>query len=88
MNSGQTCDSADDGVVANTDDDASGRAFNGIGRVESQVLGLQRAFVGHLHGPDLRLGLSSDGRVVDLERQLNDILIIPNDLVSLSVNGM
>ena len=62
------CNPSHDGEVADVDDDAFGSAFDGVGREEGQVLGLQRVFVSELRRPGLRFRLTGEGRIVHLEK--------------------
>jgi hypothetical protein len=60
--------------------------FNSIGGEEGQVLGFQRVVVGEFGASALGLGLSSEGRVVDLEAAgLDDADVSRNTVTKLDL---
>ena len=54
------CNPSHDGEVPDVDDDALGRALDGVGREESQVFSLQGIVVGELRRSGLRFGLAGE----------------------------
>ena len=64
---GQTSNSSHDGVVSDVDDHSNSCSLHGIGREEGKILGLEGIVMSELGSPGLRLGFSSQRRVVDLE---------------------
>ena len=63
----QTGDPTHDRVVAHIDHDARGRALDGVGGEEGQVLGLAWVVVGAVRGPGLGFRFTGQGGVVNLD---------------------
>mmetsp|Transcript_781 Transcript_781/g.1802 ORF Transcript_781/g.1802 Transcript_781/m.1802 type:complete len:446 (+) Transcript_781:1463-2800(+) len=78
----QTGDAANHSGVTAQHHDASGTTLGGTGTVEGEVTRLHGALVGHLVGTSLRLRLTGERRVVDLETVALDDAQIGRDLVT------
>ena len=72
----KTSNTAHDSVVSNVDDNSLAGSLNSICREESQVLSLKGVFMGELIVTGLGLRLSSQRRVVNLEKVKNNLIVV------------
>ena len=79
---GQVGNTTHNSSVSGVDDDSLGSSFDGVGGEEGDVFGFQRVLVGAFGRTRLRLRLSGERRVIDLESEGRDDTEVSRDTIS------